>query len=372
VTKYIVRRVLIAIPMLLAISIMTYTFINLAPGDPVDAMIDPEFFVGGAGDKLRARMGLDKPIHERYLLWLIEVSPFSSSCADRDPACATLRLDRVPGTDSWPIPTDIIPTALNLKIWPPDVNLGYSYQFGVSVMSMIRSRIVPTLELTIVSLLAATVIGTALGVVQALRQYSFLDYSFSVGALFGISIPAFFFALLALYIFVAILGWFPSYGMRDYTITKFEILNLSHLLNHAHHLILPVAVVMIESLAGNMRYMRTAMLDVMRSDYVRTAQAKGLSSWLVFGRHAFRNALLPLVTITTLRLPGLIGGIIIIEFMFAWPGMGQLGIRAISDRDYTIIMGLAMITATLVLFSNLLADVLYAFVDPRVRVEEQG
>jgi peptide/nickel transport system permease protein len=372
VTKYIVRRVLIAIPMLLAISIMTYTFINLAPGDPVDAMIDPEFFVGGAGDKLRARMGLDKPIHERYLLWLIEVSPFSSSCADRDPACDTLRLDRVPGTDSWPIPTDIIPTALNLKIWPPDVNLGYSYQFGVSVMSMIRSRIVPTLELTIVSLLAATVIGTALGVVQALRQYSFLDYSFSVGALFGISIPAFFFALLALYIFVAILGWFPSYGMRDYTITKFEILNLSHLLNHAHHLILPVAVVMIESLAGNMRYMRTAMLDVMRSDYVRTAQAKGLSSWLVFGRHAFRNALLPLVTITTLRLPGLIGGIIIIEFMFAWPGMGQLGIRAISDRDYTIIMGLAMITATLVLFSNLLADVLYAFVDPRVRVEEQG
>ncbi len=371
-TKYIIRRILIAIPMLLAISIMTYTFINLAPGDPVDAMIDPEFFVGGAGDKLRARMGLDKPIHERYLLWLIEVSPFSSSCADRDPACDTLRLDNVPGTDSWPIPTDIIPTALNLKIWPPDVNLGYSYQFGVSVMSMIRNRIVPTLELTIVSLLAATVIGTALGVVQALRQYSFLDYFFSVGALFGISIPAFFFALLALYIFVAILGWFPSYGMRDYTITKFEILNLSHLLNHAHHLMLPVAVVMIESLAGNMRYMRTAMLDVMRSDYVRTAQAKGLSSWLVFGRHAFRNALLPLVTITTLRLPGLIGGIIIIEFMFAWPGMGQLGIRAISDRDYTIIMGLAMITATLVLFSNLLADVLYAFVDPRVRVEEQG
>ena len=371
-TKYIVRRVLIAIPMLLAISIMTYTFINLAPGDPVDAMIDPEFFVGGAGDKLRARMGLDKPIHERYILWLIEVSPFSSSCAKGDPACDTLRLDKVPGTDSWPFPTDIIPTALNLKIWPPDVNLGYSYQFGVSVMSMIRSRIIPTLELTIVSLLAATVIGTALGVVQALRQYSFLDYSFSVGALFGISIPAFFFALLTLYIFVAILGWFPSYGMRDYTITKFDIFNLSHLLNHAHHLILPVAVVMIESLAGNMRYMRTAMLDVMRSDYVRTAQAKGLSSWLVFGRHAFRNALLPLVTITTLRLPGLIGGIIIIEFMFAWPGMGQLGIRAISDRDYTIIMGLAMITATLVLFSNLLADVLYAFVDPRVRVEEQG
>ena len=146
--------------MLLAISIMTFAFINLAPGDPVDAMIDPEFFVGGAGDKLRARLGLDKPIHERYLLWLIEVSPFSSSCDARDDTCETLSLARIPGTDSWPFPTDIIPTALNLKIWPPDVNFGYSYQFGVSVMSMIADRIVPTIELTIVSLLAATVIGT--------------------------------------------------------------------------------------------------------------------------------------------------------------------------------------------------------------------
>ena len=154
-TKYIIRRTLIALPMLLAISIMTFAFINLAPGDPVDAMIDPEFFVGGAGDKLRARLGLDKPIHERYILWLIEVSPLSSSCAPRDPECETLRLDRIPGTDSWPFPTDIIPTALNLKIWPPDVNFGYSYQFGVSVMSMIGDRIVPTIELTIVSLLAA-------------------------------------------------------------------------------------------------------------------------------------------------------------------------------------------------------------------------
>ena len=120
----------------------------------------------GAGDKLRARMGLDKPIHERYLLWLIEVSPFSSSCVDRDPTCETLRLDHIPGTSSWPIPTDIVPTSLNLKIWPPDVNLGYSYQFGVSVMSMIGNRIIPTLELTIVALLAATVIGTALGVIH--------------------------------------------------------------------------------------------------------------------------------------------------------------------------------------------------------------
>ena len=319
-TKYIIRRGLIAIPMLLAISLMTFTFINLAPGDPVDAMIDPEFFVGGAGDALRERMGLNKPIHVRYVIWLREL--FTG-------------------------------------------NFGFSYQFGVPVLDMIGDRIFPTLELTIVSLIASTVIGTALGVVQALRQYSIFDYSLSIGALFGISIPAFFFALIALYIFVAVLGWFPSHGMYSYA-HGFEVVD------HLHHLILPAAVVMIESLAGNMRYMRTAMLEVMRSDYVRTAQAKGLSYMVVFGRHAFRNALLPLVTITTLRLPGLIGGIIIIEHMFAWPGMGQLGIRAVGDRDYTILMGLAVITAALVLFSNLLADMLYAVTDPRVRVEDQG
>ena len=142
---------MIAIPMLLAISLMTFTFINLAPGDPVDAMIDPEFFVGGAGDALRERMGLNKPIHVRYVIWLREL--FTG-------------------------------------------NFGFSYQFGVPVLDMIGDRIFPTLELTIVSLIASTVIGTALGVVQALRQYSIFDYSLSIGALFGISIPAFFFSLI--------------------------------------------------------------------------------------------------------------------------------------------------------------------------------
>ena len=324
-STYIFRRLLVAIPLLLAITIMTFTFINLAPGDPVDALIDPEFFVAGAGDALRKRMGLDKPVHVRYIIWFRELMTG---------------------------------------------NFGYSYQFGVPVLSMIKDRMIPTLELTIVSLVAATVFGTALGVVQALRQYSFFDYSLSVGALMGISIPAFFFALLTLYIFVAVLGWFPSYGMQSYA-ERFDSW-WPKFTDHVHHLILPASVVAIESLAGNMRYARTAMLEVMRSDYVRTAQAKGLSQWVVIGRHAFRNALLPLVTITTLRLPSLIGGIIIIERMFAWPGMGQLSIQSVTDRDYTVLMGLAFFTAILVLGANLLADLLYAVIDPRIRVEELG
>ena len=324
-SNYLIRRLLVAIPLLLAITIMTFTFINLAPGDPVDALIDPEFFVAGAGDALRARMGLDKPVHVRYLIWLREM---------------------LTG------------------------NFGYSYQFGIPVLSMIKDRMIPTLELTVVSLVAATVFGTALGVVQALRQYSIFDYSLSVGALFGISIPAFFFALLVLYVFVAVLGWFPSYGMQNYA-ERFDSW-WPKFIDHVHHLILPASVVAVESLAGNMRYARTAMLEVMRSDYVRTAQAKGLSQWIVITRHAFRNALLPLVTVTTLRLPSLIGGIIIIEQMFAWPGMGQLSITAVGNRDYTVLMGLAFFTAVLVLGANLLADLLYAVADPRIRVDEQG
>lgn len=322
---YLIRRVLVAIPLLLAITIMTFTFINLAPGDPVDALIDPEFFVAGAGDALRKRMGLDKPVHVRYIIWLRELMTG---------------------------------------------NFGYSYQFGVPVLSMLKQRMIPTLELTVVALISATVFGTALGVVQALRQYSFFDYSLSVGALFGISIPSFFFALITLYIFVAVMGWFPSYGMQSYA-ERFDSW-WPKFTDHIHHLVLPASVVAIESLAGNMRYARTAMLEVMRSDYVRTAQAKGLSQWVVIGRHAFRNALLPLLTITTLRLPSLIGGIIIIEQMFAWPGMGQLSISAVNDRDYTVLMGLAFFVAVLTLGANLLADLLYAVADPRIRVEEQG
>ena len=143
-----------------------------------------------------------------------------------------------------------------------------------------------------------------------------------------------------------------------------------NLTENLHHLILPAAVLSIESMAANTRYARTAMLEVLTSDYITTARAKGLSQLVVIGRHAFRNALLPLVTLTSLRLPGLIGGAIIIEFMFAWPGMGILSIRMVEERDYTVLMGLTFFIAVMVLAANLLADILYAYVDPRIRVAE--
>ena len=313
---YIARRLLIAIPMLIGITMMTYAFINLAPGDPVSAMADPQLTLGRANPKQLERLGLHKPVAVRYVIWLRELATG---------------------------------------------NFGYSYQSGQPVLKIIRARVLPTLELTSVALVLSVVSGTVFGVIAALRQYSIYDYVLSVAALVGLSIPTFFFALLALYVFAALLPVFPSFGMTTYG-TDYSALD------NFHHLILPATVLAIDSMASNTRYARTAMLEVMKSDYVTTARAKGLSEFSVIGRHAFKNALLPLITITTLRLPFLFGGAFLIEYMFAWPGMGQLGIQATFMRDYTVLMGLAVIIAVLVLGANLLADVLYAYADPRVRL----
>lgn len=316
--KVIIRRILIAIPLLLAITIASFTFINLAPGDPVSALIDPELGQGGSSDALRERYGLNKPMYVRYGIWLREL---------------------VTG------------------------NMGYSYQSGQPVAEMVGRRILPTLELTFTAFVFSTVFGTIFGVVSALKQYSFYDYSLSVASLFGISIPNFFFALLALWIFSAILGWFPTFGMGNYG----EAFNIW---DNLYHLVLPATVLSIDSLAGNTRYARTSMLEVLHADYMTTARAKGLSYYVVVSRHAFRNALIPLITITVARIPGLIGGTILIENMFAWPGMGQLTVTSVGYRDYTVLMGLILISAVLVLTANLAADILYSYVDPRVRVEE--
>ena len=314
--QYIIRRLLVSIPVLLVISIMTYGFANLVPGDPVSAMADPELMTGSGGDALRERLGLNQPVHIRYVIWLREV---------------------LTG------------------------NFGYSYHSGEPVLKVISRAVLPTVELTSVALVMSVVLGTVFGVVAALRQYSVYDYVLSIAALFGVSIPVFFFALIALYLFVALWELFPSHGMA---VAGAEFSLVSNL----HHLVLPAVVLSLESMAGNTRYARTAMLEVMQSDYVRTARAKGLPELAVIGRHAFQNALMPLITVTTLRLPGLFSGALLIEFMFAWPGMGRLSVEAIYLRDYTLLMGLTMIIATLVLGANLLADVMYAYADPRIRV----
>jgi peptide/nickel transport system permease protein len=302
--------------MLLVISIISFAFINLAPGDPVTAMISPEDRLSAADlDRMRANLGLNDPIPVRYVLWLKEA---------------------VQG------------------------NMGYSYITGEPVLTRIGDRLWPTLELMGASLLISTVLGVIFGVISALKVYTIWDYLLSVVSLFGLSVPGFFFALVALYIFAARWELLPAFGMssRD---------GSNPVLDNLNHLILPATVLSLELTASLTRYSRSAMLDVLRADYVTTARAKGLSEWVTILRHAFRNALLPLITVTSLRLPLLLGGAIVIESMFQWPGMGLLSLQAVQQRDYPVLMGLTFVTASLVLASNLIADVLYAIADPRIR-----
>ena len=315
--KYILARAVIAIPMVFAISRVTFVVSNLAPGDPVTAMVDPNTIAvmpKGYLEQRRQQLGLDKPMSVRYVLWLGQL---------------------VRG------------------------NLGYSYFNGISVAERIRIRALPTLELAGAALVIGTVLGVVFGVVAALRQYSIYDYVLTFLSLFGLAIPSFFFALIALYLLSYKIELFPAWGMSS--TDEFS------LRDNLYHLVLPASILSIELMAGTARYARTAMLEVLDSDYMNTARAKGLSELVVVGRHAFRNALLPLITVTSLRLPFLFGGAIIIEFMFAWPGMGRLAISAIEARDYSVLMGLTFVVAVVVLISNLLADVLYACTDPRIR-----
>ena len=315
---YILRRVLIMIPLLLAISVVTFTFINLAPGDPVTAMINPDQQLqAGDLEKMREYYGLNEPAPVRYVIWLREA---------------------LTG------------------------NLGYSYMTKEPVLDRILARVPPTLELMGAALLISTVLGTTLGLLAALKAYTFWDYLLSVLSLVGLSIPGFFFALVVLYLFAARIPIMPAFGMSS------RSGDTNAVLDNLHHLILPATVLSLELTASLTRYARSAMLDVMRTEYVTTARSKGLTEYKVISRHAFRNALLPLITIVSLRLPLLLGGAIVIESMFQWPGMGLLSLAAIEQRDYPVLMGLTFVTATLVLLGNLIADILYGFADPRIRI----
>ena len=313
-TQYVVRRILLIVPMLIGITIIAFTFMNLAPGDPVSAMIDPQQGTGFDTAALRERLGLNQPLPLRYTAWLNEV---------------------VHG------------------------NLGFSYTTGQPVLRRISERIPATIELMGVALIVSTTVGCALGIGSALRRYSAWDYGLTIVSMFWISVPAYFFALIGLYVFSLKLQILPTFGMSTP--------GSDSPLDHLAHLILPAGVLSLEALAATARYTRSAMLDVLQQDYMTTARAKGLPSHLVTLRHAFRNALLPVITVVALRIPVLLGGAVVIETMFQWPGMGTLAILSIQQRDYPVLMGLTVMTAALVLFSNLIADMLYAYVDPRIR-----
>jgi ABC-type dipeptide/oligopeptide/nickel transport system permease component len=318
--RWIIRRILISIPVLLGITVLGFAFVRLAPGDPVRMMINPEYMAGGAEEyvaRLRAELGLDKPVPIQYVAWLGEVAKG---------------------------------------------NLGYSYFDRRPVGDIVKERVWPTIELMGTALLIAICIGVPIGLLAAIHQYSALDYASAVLSLATISTPSFFLGLAAIYIFSLKLNLLPTSGM----FTAGEPRSLG---DDLQHLILPAAILGLNLSGPFQRYARSSLLEVIRQDYLTTARAKGLREQLIILRHALPNALIPLITVVGIQIPALFAGAVVIEQIFSWPGMGQLALASITQRDYPVLLGFMLIVAVLVLISNMVADIAYAVVDPRIRLQ---
>jgi peptide/nickel transport system permease protein len=317
-TSYILRRLLINIPVLLGITVLVFLFIALAPGDPISAYIRPEM---GDNPVLRAalikELGLDQPLPVRYVRWLGR----------------TLQGD-----------------------------LGYRAVGGQPVTAVVTRGLRGSAVLMGTALAIGCLIGIPFGIISALRQYSRTDFALTTLAFLGISTPSFLLGLGGLYIFGLKLGLFPIGGMTTAG-QPFALLDF------LHHLALPALILSAAYVAILMRYTRSSMLEVINATYVSTARAKGLRERQVILVHAFRNALIPIITVIGLALPEMVGGAVITETVFSWPGMGSLLIEGVAGRDYPLIMGISLLVGTTVLFANLLTDIAYAFVDPRIRYQ---
>ena len=325
--RYILRRIVQMLPVLFGITILTFTFTELAPGDAVSAMILMDFESGAGGDegsnadKLREKYGLDKSPPVRYLQWMGGL--FQG-------------------------------------------NLGVRIRSKIPVGEEIARRLPATLRLMAAAIVISILLGIPLGIFSALNQYTPPDYVLTFLAFIGISIPGFFAAIGAIYLFSLKLGWVPTSGYS--TIGK-DLGLWGTVLDRSRYLVLPAIVLGLDSTAGIMRYTRSSVLEVVRLDYITVARSKGLNDPVVIFRHILRNALLPVITIIGLRLPSLFGGSIIIETIFNWPGMGILYLDGVATRDYPLIMGMVLVSALTIVFSNLITDLTYGAIDPRIRYE---
>jgi peptide/nickel transport system permease protein len=246
-------------------------------------------------------------------------------------------------------------------------DLGYSFRTRRPVSQEIGDRLPNTLLLSGSALLLSFIVAVPIGVISALKRYTVVDYVISTLALVGISVPIFWTALLVLQIFSFQLNLFPASGMQS---VREQYTGVEAVLNVIHHMILPTIVLSLAQIASWSRYQRSALLDVLDQDYMRTAQSKGLRPHRVIIIHALRNAVIPMITLIGLSLPGIVTGAYITETIFSWPGIGRLGVTAVSGRDYPVIMAVTMLSALLIVFGNLFADVAYAWADPRIRYDE--
>lgn len=313
--KYILKRILIAIPVLIGITIIDYGIMCLA-GSPLEMLQGPRVSAGALEAK-KIALGLDKPFYVQYFVWLGQLL---------------------------------------------HGNLGYSIKSAQSVSSMIESHLGPTLLLMGVSLLVSLLLAVPAGIYSAVHQYSKGDYTVVTLSFLGSSVPGFFLSLLLIYIFTVKLGWLPSSGMTTLG-TDGGAADI------ARHMVMPVIVLAASMAGSNIRYIRSAVLEILQQDYLRTARAKGIGRFKVIYKHALRNALVPIVTVIGMQIPTLFGGAIIIEQVFSWPGLGLMTMSAISNRDYPVIMGVCLLSAVVVLVGNLVTDILYALVDPTIQLQ---
>ena len=314
-SKYIIKRILIAIPVLIGITIIDYAIMCLA-GSPLEMLQGPRVSEAAVEAKAIA-LGLDKPFYIQYFVWLGQLL---------------------------------------------QGNMGYSIKSFQSVSGMIGSHLGPTLLLMGVSLLTGLLIAIPAGIYSAVHKYSAGDYGLVTFSFLGSSIPGFFLSLLLVFVFTVKLGWLPSSGMST-------LGTAGSFVDVARHMVMPVTVLAISIAGRNIRYIRSAMLEILQQDYLRTARAKGIGRFLVINKHALRNAMVPIVTVIGMEIPVLFGGAVIVEQVFSWPGLGLMTMSAISGRDYPVIMGVCLLSAVVVLAANLITDILYALVDPAIQLD---
>ncbi len=313
--RYVIKRLLIAIPVLIGITLIDYFLMNVA-GNPIDMMIGPRITEAAKQAKM-IELGLDKSFLVRYWFWLKEL--FNG-------------------------------------------NMGYSLTTYQPVIQMIRQNVGPTVLLMGTSMFLSFLIAIPAGIYSALKQYTVRDYAIVGTSFLFISIPGFFLALVLVFLFSTGLGWLPSSGMKT-------LGGAGGLADTIRHMIMPVIVMSASVTGSNVRYIRSGMLEILQQPYLRTAESKGIGRLKVIYRHAVRNALLPIITLIGLQLPMLLGGSVVIEQIFSWPGLGLMTMSAILSRDFPVIMGVSLLAAIAVLLANIITDILYAIADPTIRYD---
>lgn len=312
--KYIIKRILIAIPVLIGITIIDYAIMCMA-GSPLEMLQGPRVSEAAIEAK-KIALGLDQPFYVQYFVWLGQLL---------------------------------------------HGNMGYSIKSYQPVSEMIASHLGPTLLLMGVSLVVSLLMAVPAGIYSAIHQYKKRDYAVVTLSFLGSSVPSFFLSLLLIYVFTVKLGWLPSGGMTTLGAK-------SGAADVAQHMVMPVLVLAFSMAGSNIRYIRSAVLEILQQDYLRTARAKGIGRFRVINKHALRNALVPIVTVIGMEIPVLFGGAVIIEQVFSWPGLGLMTMSAITSRDYPVIMGVCLLSAVVVLVANLVTDILYALVDPTIQL----